>query len=144
MKSLLLPCLLLGLATTATANVKDASPEDTAWFAGQWATGPADVPGHDTLGPTPDCSRAVTIRVVKGNVIVRETRLKDGSLHSAEFSVKHFGQNFPWWPTDGGFGGPVAKRTGDDVFLLARTGEMGRADWNNALQHTRCKSADKR
>lgn len=139
MKSFFLPFFLLGLVTTAHAAVREATADETAWFAGQWATSPADVPGYETTGSAPDCSRAVTIRAIKDNVIVRETRLKDGSLHSAEFAVKQIGQNFPWWPTDGG-SSSVAKRTGDDVFLLARTGEMGRADWNKALQHTRCKS----
>lgn len=142
MKKIAFTLLMASLVSVAQANTPDASASETAWFAGNWATGPADVPGFDTIGPAPDCSRAVTIRVVKGNVIVRETRLRNGSLHSAEFAVKHFGQNFPWWPTDGA-PGPVAKRTGDDVFLLARTGNMGKADWDNALQHTRCKSADK-
>ncbi len=142
MKKIALTLLMASLSTAAYANTQDASASEAAWFAGSWATGPADVEGHETIGPKPDCSRAVSIRVVKDNIIVRETRLKDGSPHSVEFAVKHFGSNFPWWPTDGGPNAPVAKRTGDDTFVLART-NMGRADWNNALQHTRCKAAEK-
>lgn len=143
MKLCFLSLLMLAQAGTAKANVQDASPEDTAWFAGQWATGPADIPGYETMAAAPDCSRAVTIHVIRDNVIARETRLRNGSLHRAEFSVKRFGQNFPWWPTDSTASAPVARRTGNDVFLLARTGDMGRADWERALQHTRCPATAK-
>ncbi len=136
---LILPCM----SPLAWANVEAASAEDTAWFAGQWATGPADIPGYETMAAAPDCSRPVTIHVIRDNVIARETRLRNGSLHRAEFSVKRFGQNFPWWPADSTASAPVARRTGNDVFLLARTGDMGRADWDRALQHTRCPATAK-
>jgi len=52
-----------------------------------------------------------------------------------EFEVKKFGENYPWWPSDGP--GPVARITGDDVFILAST-TKGMADWDRGLQHTRC------
>lgn len=125
------------LAPLATADVPAASAAELAWFEGRWATGPADVPGHDTIAAeAPDCQRAVSIRRSGQDRLERSTTLRDGSTHIAEFEIRKFGGNYPWWPVSGQ-PGPVAKRTGDNVFVLAPT-DMGRAQWDRALQHTRC------
>lgn len=120
----------------AIADVPNASAQESRWFAGKWATGPADVPGFETIAEPADCKTAVDITTTGPATIRRTVRLRNGELRSNEFTVKSFNGNFPWWSKDG-IGGPVAKRMGADSFILATT-RNGKADWPNALKHTRC------
>ncbi|MDP2228749.1 MAG: hypothetical protein Q8J78_14865 [Moraxellaceae bacterium] len=130
--------LMLCLASPlAQADIAPASAADMKWFEGRWATVPADVPGMETLAPaTADCTHAVTLRQTGASTLMRVSTLRNGEAHTAEFEIKTFAGNYPWWPLDDG-PAPVAKRIGDNAFVLART-QMGRADWANALQHIRC------
>ncbi|MEC7118465.1 MAG: hypothetical protein VXW65_00980 [Pseudomonadota bacterium] len=125
----------------AHAAVPAATSADIAWFEGSWATAPADVEGYETILPEPpDCQRVVQIERLSPTAIRRVSTLKDGSVHAVDFEVKQFGANFPWWPVHDVGMALVAKRLDDQRFVLASTGEMGRADWNRGLQHIRCSS----
>jgi len=118
------------------AQAPDASPADISFFAGRWATGPADVEGFETIYPKgPDCSKAVEIVKEGGAKIRRIVILRNGVRHEASFTVKRFGVNFPWW-TDAG-AAPVARRIDANTFILAAT-RVGKADWARAIKHTRC------
>lgn len=135
-KALLISMLLPALAF---ADVVNAPIRELQWFAGRWATGPADVPGYKTITPgTPDCSKAVSIRIGADGILHRTVTLRNGSVIDAGFNVKKFGGNYPWWPTGDG-PGAVAKRIDENTFVLAATGMMGKADWKNAIKHMRCK-----
>ena len=123
-------------ASPALAQAPNATEQEVRWFAGKWAVGPADAPGFETIAGAADCASAVTIAVTGSATIKRTVRLRNGELHASKFTVKSFNGNFPWWNKDG-MGGPVAKRTGADSFVLATT-RNGKADWPNALKHTRC------
>jgi hypothetical protein len=126
------PAMIQSLA----AEVPDASAADVSFFAGRWATGPADVEGFETIHPKgPDCSKAVEIVKEDGAKIRRIVILRDGVRHEATFTVKRFGANFPWW-TDVG-PAPVARRIDANTFILAAT-RVGKADWAGAIKHTRC------
>ena len=128
---------VIGLALSpAIAEVPDATEQEVRWFVGKWATGPADVPGFETIAGGADCKAAIDISARGAATIQRTVRLRDGALRTNEFRVKSFKGNFPWWSKDG-IGGPVAKRTGEDSFILATT-RNGKADWSGALKHTRC------
>jgi hypothetical protein len=133
--------LIVGTALSAVlalaADVVDASPKDVEWFVGKWAVGAADMPGYTTAFGAPDCTKAVVEIVRVGKSTIRRIRVVNGQPSQADFDVKYFNGNFPWW-VSGDIGGPIARRTGEDVFLLA-TSRNGRADWDNALQHSRCK-----
>lgn len=129
-------CICSLSTLSAIADVPNATEQDIRWFAGKWATGPADVPGFETIAEAPDCKAAVEIAATGPATIRRTVRLRNGELRSNEFTVKSFNGNFPWWSKDG-IGGPVAKRTATDSFVLATT-RTGKADWPNALKHTRC------
>lgn len=124
------------VSITQAKEASNASEADVRWFAGRWAVGPADVAGYETITGSADCLKAAEIAVIAPGQIRRTVKLRNGEIHAAEFTVKRFGGNFPWWP-DGGAAAPVARKSGDDTFLLART-LNGRADWQNALKHTRC------
>lgn len=123
-------------ASPALAEAPNAGEHEVRWFAGKWAVGPADVPGFETIAGAADCASAIDIAVTGPATIKRTAMLRNGTLRSHEFTVKSFNGNFPWWNKDG-MGGPVAKRTGADSFMLATT-RNGKADWPNALKHTRC------
>jgi hypothetical protein len=128
---------MIGFALSpAIAEAPDAAAQEVRWFVGKWATGPADVPGFETIAGNPDCKTAVDISATGPATIQRTARLRDGTSHTSEFRVKSFNGNFPWWSKDG-IGGPVAKRTGADSFVLATT-RNGKADWAGARKHTRC------
>ncbi len=128
---------IAGLFTwSANAEVPNAAEQEVRWFVGKWVVGPADVPGFETIAGAADCNAAVVIAATGPATIQRTVRLRNGELRSNEFTVKSFNGNFPWWSKDG-IGGPVAKRTGADSFVLATT-RNGKADWPNALKHTRC------
>ncbi len=118
----------------AIANIPNATEQDARWFAGKWATGPADAP--EFVVEAADCKAAVEIVPTGPATIRRTVRLRNAQSRSSEFTVKTFNGNFPWWSKDG-IGGPVAKRTGTDSFVLAAT-RNGKADWSNALKHIRC------
>ncbi len=125
-------------ASSARAEVKDANESEVAFFAGKWAVGAADAPGFETIVGGPDCARAsVVIERVGASGVRRISTLRNGSKHSVEFDVKSFGGNFPFW-VKGGAGGPVARRVDANTFLLASL-RNGRADWQGALKHIRCK-----
>lgn len=124
------------LTLPAKAELPNAAEREVRWFAGKWAVGPADIPGFETIAGTTDCKTAVDISTTGPATIRRAVRLRNGELRSNEFTVKSFNGNFPWWSKDG-IGGPVAKRTGANSFVLAAT-RNSKADWPNALQHTRC------
>ncbi|TLS78264.1 hypothetical protein FE236_00450 [Mariprofundus erugo] len=137
--------LALTLPMGAAADVVDATPAEAQWFAGSWATGTADVEGYETIvGDKPDCSKpAVVIRIDGKGLLHREVTMKDGAVYEAIFRVKHFGQNYPWWPNDPdwfdkGMIAPVARRIEDNSFVLAEPGPMGSADWANGVKHVRC------
>jgi hypothetical protein len=118
------------------AEVPDASAADVSFFAGRWATGPADREGFETIYPKgPDCSKTVEIVKEGGAKIRRIVILRNGVRHEATFTVKRFGVNFPWW-TDAG-PAPVARRIDANTFILAAT-RVGKADWAGAIKHTRC------
>lgn len=120
----------------AFAEATNASPEEIDWFVGKWTVGPADVPGFETIaGDTGSCEDAVEIIKSSDTTIRRRSKTRSGEAVEFEFEVKKFGENYPWWPSDGP--GPVARITGDDVFILAST-TKGMADWDRGLQHTRC------
>ncbi len=123
-------------ALSAIAEIPNATEQEVRWFVGKWAVGAADVPGFETIAGAGDCKAAVDIAVMGPATIRRVVRLRNGELRFNEFTVKSFSGNFPWWSKDG-IGGPVAKRTGADSFVLAAT-RSGKADWRNALKHTRC------
>ncbi len=128
---------IVGLsALSANAEVPNAAEQDVRWFVGKWAVGPADAPGFETIAGGADCKAAIDIAATGPATIRRTVRMRNGALRSSEFTVKSFSGNFPWWSRDG-LGGPVAKRTGADSFVLAST-RNGKADWPNALKHTRC------
>jgi hypothetical protein len=124
------------LTVSALAQTRDASEQEARWFTGKWAVGPADVAGFETIAGGGDCAAAVDIAATGPATIRRSVRLRNGEISASEFTVKSFNGNFPWWSKDG-TAGPVAKRTGADSFVLATT-RNGRADWVNALKHTRC------
>jgi len=122
-------------AAVARADTPDAAPQDAAWFAGKWAVGPADRPGFETIVGGGDCARAVEIRMT-GPVALQRIVTRSGKRYVADFTVKSFGGNYPWWPSQDG-DAVIAKKVADDTFVLAST-RIGKADWDNALKHTRC------
>lgn len=124
------------LAVPAFAQARDATEQEVHSFAGRWAVSPADASGFETIAGGADCAAAVTIATTGPATIRRTVRLRSGDLRANEFTVKSFAGNFPWWSKDGA-GGPVAKLTGADSFVLAPT-RNGKADWANALKHSRC------
>lgn len=129
---------MLGVATmqSLAAEARDATAAEAAFFVGRWATGPADVEGFETIYPKgPDCSKSVEIVAEGGAVIRRIVILRNGARHEATFTVRSFGGNYPWW-TDAG-PSPVARRIDDKTFVLAPT-RVGKADWRNAIKHTKC------
>jgi hypothetical protein len=136
--SCLLPAVVtISLCTgTAVADTPDATPQEAAWFSGKWAVGPADVPGFETIAGGGDCSRAIEIKTTGPVTLQRIVTRRNGERHTAEFTVKSFRGNYPWWPRQGG-DAVIAKRIAADTFVLAST-RTGRADWDSALQHTRC------
>lgn len=136
LSGLLAMAVVAGLsAGTTRADTPDAAPQDAAWFAGKWAVGPADKPGFETIAGGGDCSRAVEIKMT-GPVTLQRIVTRGGNRHVADFTVKSFRGNYPWWPRLGG-DAAVAKRIAGDTFVLAST-RIGKADWDNALKHTRC------
>jgi hypothetical protein len=124
------------VSVSAFAQVRDATEQEVRWFTGRWAIGPADAPGFETIAKGADCTVAVAIAAVGPTTIRRTVRLRSGELHATEFTVKSFNGNFPWWSKDAA-GGPVAKLTDTDSFVLATT-RNGKADWVNAQKHRRC------
>lgn len=111
---------------------EDASPEEAAWFAGQWEVGPAPVEGFETIaGGEPNVS---VIRYLEGSRIEREITLR-GKLYVMRFDVKSFGGNFPWWGENGG--NYVSKKVDEDSFILAPVGPMGKAEWDRGWLYKR-------
>jgi hypothetical protein len=134
---LLSATVAIGLCTgAAIADTPDASPQDVAWFAGKWAVGPADVPGFETIAGGGDCSRVAEIKTTGPLTLQRIVTHRNGERHIAEFTVKSFRGNYPWWPKNGD-DGLIARKIAADTFILAST-QIGIADWDSALKHTRC------
>lgn len=121
----------------AMAAIADADTQEVAFFIGRWATAPSDQPGFETLAPPPDCGRAVEIVTDGGSLITRTATLRSGERRSTRFTVKALGGTFPWWP-ESGAPALVARRLDADSFILART-FSGKADWDQAIKHTRCR-----
>ncbi len=128
--------LLAALTPCLGEEAVPASTEELAWFAGRWATAPADLEGFTTLTPEPiDCAKAVTITIRDG-ALYRAVTLRDGRQVESGFEVMRFAGNYPWWPLDGG-GTAVAKRLDAQSFVLAAT-SMGKAQWAQGRKHIRC------
>lgn len=128
---------LLGFFSASGAQAGEASPAETVWFAGEWAVEPAPVEGYDTIVAKayPD----VQIEHRGGTRIVRVSTLRNGAKAEVEFDVRSFGGKYPWWSANGG-ANLVARRVDENTFDLAGVGPMGKADWDNALRHTRVES----
>lgn len=125
------------LALPVESRASDAaSVEAAAWFAGEWAVGPAPVEGMDTIIVAP--AKKSVIRHLEGAFIERELTLR-GRLHSMRFEVRSFGGNFPWWGDNGG--NYVAKRVDDSAFILAPVGPMGKADWEGGWLYQRVEAS---
>lgn len=130
--------LFFGLPDGPRAEPAAADEAELTYFLGRWATEPAERPGFETIiARGADCERPVEIVSTSPGSIVRSVPRRDGSRPMARFSVKRFGRDFPWWPEPTG-PGLVARKLDDGGFLLAGL-VAGRADWNNAIRHRRCR-----
>ena len=69
----------------------------------------------------------------------RISTLWNGATAEVEFDVRSFDGKYPWWSANGG-ANLVARQVDENTFDLAGVGPMGKADWNNALRHTRVRS----
>lgn len=126
---------VLGLSSELIAQPRDASSEETAWFAGDWIVTRAPVEGFEDIVSNPIAT--VRIEHLGEARIVRHSppRQKNPAV-AAEFTVRQFGKNMPWWSATGG-ANLVARRVDENTFDLAGVGPMGRAEWDRALRHTR-------
>lgn len=128
---------LLGFLSASGAQAGEASPEETVWFAGEWAVAIAPVEGYDTI--VAKAYPNVQIEHREGTRIARISTLRNGEKVEVEFDVRSFGGKYPWWSANGG-ANLVARRVDENTFDLASVSPMGKADWDNALRHTRVES----
>lgn len=120
------------------AKAGEATESETAWFAGEWAVTPAPVEGFDTIGAKE--YPHVQIEHRGGTLVARISTLRNGGQAEVEFNVRSFRGKYPWWSANGG-ANLVARRVDENTFDLANVGPMGKADWNDALRHTRVESS---
>ncbi|GAB1487926.1 hypothetical protein MASR2M8_03680 [Opitutaceae bacterium] len=118
----------------SAAQIADASESEAAWFAGEWSVAPADVDDYETIASAEPTQ--VRIQHLGGARIERTSPARAGrEAVTTVFTVKRLAGNFPWWAD--GRGSVVTRKVSDDSFDLASVGPMGRADWSQALRHTR-------
>ncbi len=125
------------IGSLPSADVRDATAEEVAWFVGAWAPSVAEIPGGG-LGGNVDCSNTINISVLDGARIKRTSQGEGGKIQAAIFTIKSFGDHFPWWGVGEGGGDYVARRVLGDAFDLASVDAWGRADWDGAIRYTRC------
>ena len=128
--------VIVGLIAPLNARAGEATEAEAIWFAGEWTVTLAPVQGYDTI--VAKIYPNVRIEHRGGPRIARISTLRNGEQVAVEFDVRSFKGNHPWWSATGGVN-LVARQVDENTFDLAGVGSMGKADWDHALRHVRCK-----